>query len=382
VESKLIYCLVYVAGLATSLVVGELLRFAFRRASYRAASTLLGRAVLRRTRSKGYSIVERLDSRWRMTLGGISTPWVVIGIGPYNNTHIECYYHPGGHELPEELRQSYENLAADLQQRKLAGEDVPYNSDIFKLAKFHVSSRTDNLEEPKLILHFAPTTYYEMLATDQRLDIPITSRGVTMTTRERYVMSNDLRSSPVAEIASFWSIGLSIITADGYILIAERGATAVDRDAFGPAVAEGVSRAKDSTALGAPDNFRAACRGMEEELGIPLQSDELTWISFGANSAVCEYALIGCVRSAFSLDEIIRRRSFWAKDAWETRTLHSVDFNPQAVAEFCGDPSRRFTPFGLAAIVFTLMHEFGFRDTELAFKKVRVHSSQDLPSYL
>lgn len=381
-QSKLIYALIYVAGIATSLIVQELLRFAFRRASHRAANTLLGRAVLRRTRSKGCSIVERLESRWGMTLGGISTPWVVIGVGPYKNEHIECYYNPHSQTLPEELQRDYERLATDLRKRKRAGEDVPYNSDVFKLTKFHVSSRTDNMEEPKLILHFAPVTYYEMLATDQRLDVPITQRGVTMTTRERYVISSDLRLGPIAEISSFWSIGLSIVTADGFMLIAERGATAVDRNAFGPAVAEGVSRIKDSTARGAPDNFMAARRGLEEELGIPLQPSELTWLSFGANSVVCEYALIGYVRSPFSLNEITRRRSFGAKDAWETKTLHSVDFNPQAVAEFCGEASRRFTPFGLAAIIFTLMHEFGFRDTEAAFKRVRVRSSQDLPSYL
>jgi hypothetical protein len=159
------------------------------------------------------------------------------------------------------------------------------------------------LEEPKLILHFTPITYYEMLATDQRLDISITWRGATMTTRERYALSNDLRSSPVAEIASFWSIGLSVVTADGFLLISERGLTTVDRNAYGPAAAEGASRAKDSNALGAPNNFNAARRGMEEELGIPIQLEELTWLTFGANSVVCEYGLIGYVRSPFFLDE-------------------------------------------------------------------------------
>jgi hypothetical protein len=93
------------------------------------------------------------------------------------DAHIECYYHPGSLQLPEELRQSYEHLTADLRQRRLDGDDVPYNSDVFRLVKFHVSSRTDNLEESKLILHFAPTTYYEMLATDRRLDIPLTRRA-------------------------------------------------------------------------------------------------------------------------------------------------------------------------------------------------------------
>ena len=203
-----------------------------------------------------------------------------------------------------------------------------------------------------------------------------------MTTRERYVVDVDLRSAPIAEISTFWSIGLSLITADGFMLIAERGATAVDRHVFGPAVAEGVSRTKDSTALGAPDNVRAARRGVEEELGLPFDENELIWLGFGANAAVCEYALIGCIHSSFSLDEIERRRALTARDAWETHTMHSIEFTPQAVAEFCGKPGRRFTPFALAAISYALIHEFGFRNTEAAFKNVHVRSSQSLPSYI
>lgn len=145
-----------------------------------------------------------------MALGGINTPWVVIGVGPYKNEHIECYYHPNSPALPAELQQEYEHLAVELRQRKSTGDDVPYNSDVFKLVRFHVSSRTDNLEEPKLVLHFAPTTYYEMLATDRRLDIPITSRGVTLTTRERYIIANDLRSKSNRGdcfLLEYWTVG-------------------------------------------------------------------------------------------------------------------------------------------------------------------------------
>lgn len=61
IGSRFSYALVYVAGLASTIVVEEILRFTFRRASHRAANTLLGRAVLRRTKSKRNSIMEKLS---------------------------------------------------------------------------------------------------------------------------------------------------------------------------------------------------------------------------------------------------------------------------------------------------------------------------------
>jgi hypothetical protein len=166
------------------------------------------------------------------------------------------------------------------------------------------------------------------------------------------------------------------------LVIGERGSTAVDPGVFAPAVAEGASRVKDATSTGAPDHLAIARRGMEEELGIPLQSHELTWLTFGANPVVCQYALIGYVNSRFSWDEILRRRSVGVKDAWESRQLHAVEFMPQTVAEFCGHEDRRFTLFGTAAILYTLIHEFGLRDVEAAFEGLRIRSSHDRNEFL
>jgi hypothetical protein len=205
--------------------------------------------------------------------------------------------------------------------------------------------------------------------------------GVRQTLRRKYAGDADLRIKPIPELANYWNLGLSVVTSDRFLLMSERGATAMDPDVFGPAVAEGVSRPKDSTAPGAPDNLSAARRGMEEELGIPLDPSELTWLSFGASSKDCEYVLIGCVFSRFSLDEVRRRRSVGVKDAWENKELHAVEFDPQAVAEFCSR-GQRFSPYALACIVHTLIYEFGLRDTEAAFVNKHVRSSHDLPGWL
>jgi hypothetical protein len=122
---------------------------------------------------------------------------------------------------------------------------------------------------------------------------------------------------------------------------------------------------------------------MEEELGVDLDRNELTWLSFGANSYLCEYALIGRVDSRYTVADIERRRGLGAaKDSWETRVVHTVPFDPKEVAEFCCAAERRFSAFALIVLLHTLMSEFGVTKVESAFTGARVTVTQQLPTWL
>jgi len=327
--------------------------------------------------------IAKHSTRWGTAIGRLWFPWVVASYGPYRPEHIESYYTSDPPKYPDEIDDAYRALKADIASRALAGDEVPYNSDGFKLVRFHVSSRAGPTEEPKLILHFAPTDFFRMLVTDQRLDVPLTAAGRTYTLRERYAADVDLRVAPVPELATHWGVGLSVVTADNWLLVSERGNTAVDPHVFFPAVAEGATWPLDMTASGTPDQFNIARRGVLEEMGVQLRPEELTWLSFGANSYLCEYALIGRIDTAHTFSEIESHRSVGAaKDSWETRRLHAVEFDPQAVARFCSEAGRRFSPFALVTIVHTLMHKFGVSPTVMAFENASVKVTQHLPQWL
>lgn len=323
-----------------------------------------------------------LDTQWGTRLGKVWFPWVVAGYGPYRPEDIESYFHPGDPGYPAEVDQVLASLKADIAQRSTLGEDVPFDSPAFKLSRFHVSSRTAR-EEPRLVLHFEPTTYFHMLATDQRLDVADTWGGRTYTLRERYAAEVNLRAHPVQQFATHWGIGLAAITADGLLLIPERGNTAVDPHVIFPSVAESANRDFDSDASGAPDHFTVAARGTEEELGVTLEPDDLTWLSFGANSYLCEYGLIGRADLRATFSEIEQRRAVGAaKDSWETSRLHVVPFSPEAAAAFLAVPGRRVSAFGLVAFTHALMSEFGIAKVETAFADIAIAVSQHLPDWL
>jgi len=262
----------------------------------------------------------QLSTRWGTAVGQLWFPWVVASYGPYRPDHIESFCSSVEPIYPPEIEDAYTALHEDVKARADLGEEVPYNSAGYKLVRFHVWARAGSLEEPKLVLHFAPTDFFRMLVTDQRLDVPLTAGGRTYTLRERYAADIDLRIAPVSVLATHWGVGLSVVTADGKLLVSERGNTAVDPHVYFPAVAEGATRPLDLAANGAPDHFNTARRGVLEELGVELRPEELVWLSFGANSYLCEYALIGRVNSPYSFHEIESRRSIGAaKDSWETK---------------------------------------------------------------
>lgn len=341
-----------------------------------------GSSAARRPNGKPF-VPHVLDDPWGMHVGDVWIPWVVAAYGPYRADNIVSHFHPTEPAYPEDVEQIFARTTADIAAREARGDDVPYDSQDFKLARFHVSSRTSQLEEPKLVLHFAPTTYFRMLSTDQHLDVSETLGGRTYTLREKYAAKVDLRARPVPEFATHWGVGLGVITADNYLLISERGNTAVDAHVFFPSVAEGATRARDSSGNGAPDHFSIACRGMQEELGIELRQDELTWLSFGANAVLCEYALIGRVNTSYTSEQIRKRRAQgMAKDSWESAAVHSVPFDPAEVARFCSDRTRRFSPFALVTIFHCLINEFGVEDVERHFRGKTVRVTQKLPDWL
>jgi hypothetical protein len=307
---------------------------------------------------------------------------VVVAVnGPFQVDDVESRFSAAEPAYPPDIESAFQTLTENLRQRAAAGDEVPYESDGFKLVSFAAGSSVQGQGSAILMLSFAPTTYYRMLATNARLDAPLDVEGQSVTIRERYASSVDLRVRPVAELATLWSVGVSIVTFDGWLLVSQRGATATDPHMCGPAVAEGAARDLDADPTGAPDHFNAARRGLLEELGLALRPDELTWLTLSANPNTCSYALVGRVSSPLTLREVEDRRSAaHPRDGWETTQLHAVEFDPQAVARFCLSQDRRFSAFGLAAIMQTLLDEFGASRTEAAFQgapySVRSHLAE------
>jgi hypothetical protein len=338
-----------------------------------------GRKLLRhlRYRQGRYHVVPTGEM---LRIGATTIPWLVIASGPWDPQRIHLSYTPRQvkpHPLVAHLYQDVRDEAAKL---RASGRAAPFNGLGYQLEQFWVGGRTTQTEDRMLDLRFRPTDYFMMLATDQRLDSPIEFEGQTTTLRREFVIDKvSLDKQPVTQFATHWGIALQLISRDGFTLFSERGQTAVDAHVFFPSVAEGASRPADDDGTGAPDLFRTAIRGTAEEIGIELDRDEITWLSFGTNAVLCEYGMIGVAHSDFTADEMLRYRSVGLlKDRWESARLHSVRWEPGTVATFV-ESHGPWSPFALVTLYHSLLRDFTRGSVDRVFSKINIHVSQHLP---
>jgi hypothetical protein len=350
--------LIYIGGVVSGVVVQWAVGAVGKGLAVRARKSRAGRAVLR-LRAKRGAAVEALSERDGSTIGTVHFPWVVAAFGPFAREHINSTYLAVEPNYPPEVEAASDRLAAELRQKAMAGEEVPSDSDGFKLVRFHVSSRTRERDEAFLHLHFAPTTYYRAIAT----------------LRQCFGADADLRTEPISACATHWGVGLAVITKDRRFVFSRRASRMTeDGGSLYPAVAEGGLRAKDALEDGAPDHFSIAARGMREELGLELARSELIWLSFGANATRGAYGLLGRVESPFTFDELTRHHRF-SRDNWEASELIAVDFEPEAISDFLQD-AHTVPSFTLAVTTHALIHEYGLRRCDRAFRGCSIRASE------
>ncbi len=299
-----------------------------------------------------------------LTVGGITVNWCVIALDHFAAHQIRCYYSRTPIPLPPDMEQLRTAFVDDWEQRNQRGEThLPFNSQMYKLLEFDAGYRqmVDGEEVPILRLRFGPTDYFTQIVTDLNTANPA---------RNRYAEATSLTEKPVAEFARILGVNLSLITADGFLIVSERSKHAyLAGGRLHTSVAENILRPVDAGIEGAPDPFRAAARGAHEELGIQLDTRSLEFGAFGVEPTLCQYSLFSAHRIPQTRDDILKLRSVGApKDKWESTRLLFVPFTPGDVSAFVSQTKERWLPIGLAAVILGLWQiGYSLADIEAAF---------------
>ncbi len=294
--------------------------------------------------------------------------WIILQYAPYLPNRVRCTYNDRKIPLMSDFARMKEELTIDVKKRISKGENgVPHNGAMYKLKEFDVAYREiiDGEEVPVLRLLFGPTDYFSQKVTDLSIGNPV---------RERYARNTDITQRPVPEFSSILGVNLNIITVDGYLVIAERSnQTDVAAGKLHTSVAENMLRPTDAGTNGAPDPFRCAVRGVQEELGLVLNIDNVEFTAFGVQPELCQYSLIGSARVPETRAEVEEIRSqAIPKDKCENRRLIFVPCNPNAIAEFMHENRDRWFAIGQAAVVLSLF-QLGYSRQEInqAFQRYR-----------
>jgi hypothetical protein len=161
--------------------------------------------------------LEAPASQYEATVGSLRNAWVTVGIGPYRPEHLQLE----ACDVPRVYEPAVES-ANDAYTGEIAARAAghrPTDNTCLGLLEFDVTGRTPEVEDPMLHLRFARTGYFRGQVTNWRLDRPYPIDGEWTTLRRKWAASADLRTAPVEQLANVWGVILSVISADGWLLL-------------------------------------------------------------------------------------------------------------------------------------------------------------------
>lgn len=313
----------------------------------------------------------------RLQIGNWRTNSIVLegtGVQTYKPENIICHLDPTHIQLPTDLQAIKEKV--ETQQNKLKNQyGVPtfYNGPMVAFIDYNFS-RTTFQEDPILSLRFKLTDYYSFLATSLSLNEMVSDdNSSSITVREKHLRRTDFRR-PLPYLATSFGINMTLVTKDGYFVLAKRGQRGVSsyQGMFTVPILESVNPYLDLNDRKQIDLFTTAKRGAHEELGIEVEIDEIKFFALQVDTLWYMYGMTGAIFTEhFTRDDVIARRSTGTKDKWEADDLRYIKFNPQSVSqamkEMGGDS--QINPSAFASIIHTLISEFGTIEVEKAFTK-------------
>jgi len=301
----------------------------------------------------------------RLSVGGFTVDYIVLASAHYTQGRIRCAYSERLPSLPVELERFKQQFIRDWKKDEASGKDnLPYNSPTYGIKAFDVGYREiiDGEEVSVLRLTCRPTDYFTEKVTDLNFGNPV---------RDKYAAATDITVQPIAEFASILGVTLNLITRDDYLIVTERSLLVhAGAGKLHCSVAEHLLRPTDMGLNQAPDPFRCAIRGAQEELGVVLKPELVEFTAFGVEPNLCQYTLVGWSRIDESSEEVNELRSLAVpKDKWENRQLLFLRCDPESIANFVIHNKDRWVSYGVTAVILSLF-QMGYskKDVEKAFK--------------
>lgn len=314
---------------------------------------------------RGQRLAREFDSR-RFSIGGFDTSMFVADL------HIQGYLPSllrsevsGPLELDEAvLEAGFERRQSEWAERAM--QRLVYGGSVLALRQYRVF-RTAETEQPGLWLQFAETDYLTQRAVgDCFRDLPEEHR-------DSVALSAASGGPDAGSFSATFGTQIAVITADDQLMWLRRSMnTAVNAGRFTCTTAEGMNR--DDVRSGQPDPYLCAARGLHEEVGVRLATDEMGHIRLTAlalNLEWWEWGLLGVIDfralGGQRLDSSALADYFTsaqAKDKWETSEPTFVPFRPRDVARFIA--SHDVTNYGAVSAIFALLGDPRFTKGEVA----------------
>lgn len=309
-----------------------------------------------------YHQAQYLSDDETLTFGPIQTTWLVkdgTGEFSYERENIVCHYENKALKLPPNLQNEVENVQKDQNKNREKGKGpFFFNGPRYYFDRF-IITRTEREERPQLELWFGPSTYYTYLATNQQLH--------EKKFRKQYPINS--WEQPPKFFSNAFAIYLCVITDDNYLILTQRSQNVGSRPGeFNISANEALSRDFDNVG-NKPDIYGCAIRGLSEELALDQRATDINFLSFGVDTLLGHWALLGFTKTQKTKHDLIVARSQGVRDKWENSRIAFVPFNLDEVISYILNANRPWAPGAIACIYHTLVAEFGREACDEALRK-------------
>lgn len=314
------------------------------------------RFFLKRKRRKAYTGLFQFGSK--------DSKWLIVdgdGEDHYSPKALFTHFDKEQLTLPEDLLKRKKAVTKDQEEKRKKGIQYHFNGENYRFEKYSIN-RFSTEELPELHLWFGPSDYYTFLATDMALD--------EKEVREKY-FPDESWMQPTKYFANSFGVNLLVITRDEHIILTKRsGQVGTNKNMYHISVNEGLSRTFDrGVSTQAPDVYRAAVRGIVEELGVQtVEANDITYLSLGVDTRFSQWALLGKARIDKTSEELLEWRSSGVKDKWENDEFVAIPLDVNDIVKFVAEHDP-WTPASLACIYHTLVSEFGREKVEKSIQR-------------
>ena len=265
--------------------------------------------------------------------------------------------------IPPAWADRYELALKEAREQMRKGE---INDNPIVALRQIVPSRTGSGEPPGFLMAFSEMRYIEKRAA-------IILYNKYLDADEKAELTGEVLGWQLhPNLSRCLNVQVAVITSDWKFMFSRRSSTVINGGKIACGIAETMEDQDKVSSLGrhAPDVFKAAIRGLEQEAGIRLPQSTVDphsavkFIALAFDTEYYEPQFIGVAdfRNAGPLREETRAEKIQqglltgaAKDRWENREIIFADFSTDAMMSFLAE--NKPTDYGLLAAVLSLQHE-------------------------
>lgn len=288
-----------------------------------------------------------------LKLGYLTTNWIDKqgkGLEVFDRSNVQIRLVDEMVNLPEKYSDVLRIVELEAESDRLNGKRSIANGDLLTLSSVEIG-RSENDEFFLTSLEFKRSKYFSFFASK------ISPDGKVLMKEDLADWSID--QPPIEHLSTGFGCAILVFTKDNYVIFTKRSNVRVRENEFDVSVVEGMHALNDTQNFTkVPDLWDFCARGIEQEIGIKVQSTDIKIVSIGVDIEYYQWNILGYLDSSFTKNELMAEINRKAKDAcYEFSKFIAVKAIPREILTYV--KNNKMWSCGIATVVYSLCNKYG-----------------------